>query len=125
MKLIDVEGTSDKDIVLALGAEYTSCLSDVRQLLDDQPTVNPQYIATVKVDFPRDEVEKIVEQKVKESIEIDVNRLKTLLMEYFRISNPTFLKYGLMFDGDFEEFNEDMIDDIIEFIKQRINNCND
>ena len=46
MRLIDADEISDSDICLALGFGNASSLPNIRQLLDDQPTVKPQCIAS-------------------------------------------------------------------------------
>ena len=38
MKLIDVDKITDDEIIYYLGSKYASCLDDVRNLLNDQPT---------------------------------------------------------------------------------------
>lgn len=122
MRLIDTDKISNKDIRLALGFKNLSTLPDIRQLLDDQPTVEPQCIATVKVDFSKEDVEKLVKQYAKESIEISFNnsivRLKELLMEYSDVKNKMF-KYGGSKAIDGKLLDEETIDDIIRFIKER------
>lgn len=131
MRMIDVDKILDEDIRWALGVGNSSCSPDIRQLLDEQPTVTPQCIATVKVDFSKEDIEKMVEQKVKESIEFNLDSLKELLMEYFRIGvdcyaynltrDKSSYKCGTVKANDFEEFNEETIDDIIRFIREREN----
>lgn len=127
MRLIDVDKITNEDICMALGIKYASCTPDVRDLLDEQPTVKPQYIANIK--FEKEDFEELIEQKVKESVELNYDYIKELLMEYFRIGvdcyayNLTSDKYefeiGTVRVNDFEEFDEEMIDDIIDFIKSR------
>lgn len=39
MRIIDVDAITNKDIVHYLGREYASCTPDVRDLLNDQPTI--------------------------------------------------------------------------------------
>ena len=126
MRLIDVDKVTNKDICMALGIKYASCASDVRELLDEQPTVKPQCIANIK--FEKEDIEELIEQKVKEAVEFSYDYLKELLMEYFRIGVDCYaynLRDKLAFEcgtvtvNDFEEFNEEMIDDIIDFIKSR------
>ena len=102
--------------------------------IGEQPTVSSQCIATVKVDFSKEDIEKLVEQKVKESIEFNLDSLKELLMEYFRIGvdcytynltgDKSSYKCGTVKVNDFEEFNEDAVNDIVDFIKERISTCN-
>ena len=90
--------------------------------IKDQPTAEPQCIATVKVDFSKGDVEKLVKQYVKESIEISFNigRLKELLMEYSYVKNKMF-KYGGSKAIDGKLLDEETIDDIIRFIREREN----
>lgn len=120
MRLIDTDKISNRDIRLALGFRNLSALPDIRQLLDDQPTVEHQCIATVKVVFSKEDVEKLVKQYAKESIEISFNnsivRLKELLMEYSDVKNKMF-KYGGSKAIDGKLLDEETIDDIIRFIK--------
>mgnify|MGYP004540218169 CR=1 FL=1 len=124
MRLIDADEISDNDICLALGLGNASSLPDIRELLDEQPTVNSQCIATVKVDFSKEDVEKLVKQYVKESIEIsfdnNIERLKELLMEYSCVKNKMF-KYGGSKAIDGKLLDEETIDDIIRFIREREN----
>ena len=49
MRIIDVDKITDDDISMALGAGNASCLPDIIQLLDEQPTVKPQCIATINI----------------------------------------------------------------------------
>nr|DAU02999.1 MAG TPA: hypothetical protein [Caudoviricetes sp.] len=125
MRLIDTDKISNRDIRLALGFKNLSTLPDIRQLLDDQPTVEPQCIAIVKVDFSKEDVEKLVKQYAKESIEINftnsIDRLKELLMEYSDAKNKTFL-YGGSKAINGKLLDEETIDDIIRFIRERENN---
>lgn len=120
MRLIDTDKISNRDIRLALGFRNLSALPDIRQLLDDQPTAEPQCIATVKLDFSKGDVEKLVKQYVKESIEISFNigRLKELLMEYSYVKNKMF-KYGGSKAIGGKLLDEETIDDIIRFIQRR------
>lgn len=124
MRLIDTDKISNRDIRLALGFKNLSTLPDIRQLLDDQPTVKPQCIAIVKVDFSKEDVEKLVKQYAKESIEISFNnsidRLRELLMEYSDVKNKMF-KYGGSKAIDGKLLDEETIDDIIRFIQRRQN----
>lgn len=119
MRLIDVDKISNKDIRLALGKNL-SVLPDIIQLINDQPTVEPQCIATVKVDFSKEDIKKLVKQYAEESIEINftnsINRLKDLLMEYSDFKNKMFL-YGGSKAIDGKLLDEETIDDIIRFIK--------
>lgn len=123
MRLIDADEISDNDICLALGFGNASSLPDIRELLDDQPTAEPQCIATVKVDFSKEDVEKLVKQYAKESIEISFNnsidRLRDLLMEYSDVKNKMF-KYGGSKAIDGKLLDEETIDDIIRFTKGAI-----
>lgn len=86
--------------------------------IKDQPTVEPQYLATVKIDFSKEDIEKLVEKKVKETIDININGLKDLLMVYFNIWKHGDCRYGMMYHGNFYEFDENDVDDIIKFIKE-------
>lgn len=120
MRLIDADEISDNDICLALGLGNASSLPDIRELLDEQPTVEPQCIATVKVDFSKEDIEKLVKQYAKESIKINftnsIDRLRELLMEYSDVKNKIFI-YGGSKAIDGKLLDEETIDDIIRFIK--------
>ena len=39
MRLIDADNIKDTDIIFYLGTRYSSCLPDIRDLIDEQPTV--------------------------------------------------------------------------------------
>lgn len=88
--------------------------------INEQLTANPQCIATVKVDFSKEDVEKLVKQYVKESIEVsfdnNIDRLKELLMEYSDVKNKMF-KFGGSKAIDGKLLDEETIDDIIRFTK--------
>ena len=61
MRLIDADNIVDSDIANALGVEYYSCLPDIRDMLNDEPTA-----------FDLDEVIRKLEfemQKAKEEVE--------------------------------------------------------
>ena len=127
MRLIDVDKITDDDISMALGAEHVICASDIRQLLDEQSTVKPQLVATINID--KEEFKEMIDQKFAQSIELNYDFLKELLMEYFRIGVDCYT-YNLTRDksefecgtvkvDDFEEFDEEVIDDIVDFIKNR------
>lgn len=72
----------------------------------------------------------MIEQKLKEASSIEVDNLKDILMEYFDIGNDSYaynltrdksaFTYGTMSLDDFKEFDEETIDDIVSFIKERI-----
>lgn len=118
MRLIDADEISDNDICLALGVGNASSLPDIRELLDEQPTANPQCIATVKVDFSKEDIEKLVKEKVKEFIDINIGGLKDSLMEYFNIKKHATCRYGMMCRGNFYEMDENDVNDIIKFIRE-------
>ena len=124
MRLIDADKILNKDIRLALGFKNLSVLPDIIQLLNDQPTVEPQCIATIKVDFSKEDIKKLVKQYAEESIEINftnsIDRLKELLMEYSDAKNKTFL-YGGSKAINGKLLDEETIDDIIRFIQRRQN----
>lgn len=127
MRIIDVDKITNKDIRMALGVGNVSCLPGVRQLLDEQPTVKPQLVATINID--KEEFKEMIDQKFAQSIELNYDFLKELLMEYFRIGvdcytynltrDKSAFECGTVTVNDFEEFNEEVIDDIIDFIKSR------
>lgn len=125
MRLIDVDKITNKDIRMALGVGNVSCLPGIRQLLDEQPTVKPPCVATINIE----EIKEMIDQKFEQSVELNYDFIKKLLMEYFRIGVDCY-SYNLTRDksafecgtvkvDDFEEFNEEVIDDIIDFIKSR------
>lgn len=127
MRIIDVDKITDDDICMALGAGNASCAPDIRELLDEQPTVKPPCVATINI--KKEEIKEMINQKFAQSIELNYDFLKELLMEYFRIGVDCY-SYNLTRDksafecgtvkvDDFEEFNEEVIDDIIDFIKSR------
>lgn len=127
MRIIDVDKITNKDICTALGAGSSSCLPDIRQLLDEQPTVKPQCIATINI--KKEDIKEIIDQKFTQSVELNYDLLKELIMEYFRIGvdcytynltrDKSAFECGMVTVNDFEEFNEEVIDDIIDFIKSR------
>lgn len=127
MRIIDVDKITDDDISMALGAISVSRLPGIRQLLDEQPTVKPPCIATINI--KKEEIKEMIDQKFAQSIELNYDFLKELLMEYFRIGvdcytynltrDKSAFECGTVAVNDFEEFNEEVIDDIIDFIKSR------
>lgn len=127
MRIIDVDKITDDDIRMALGTISVSCLPDIRELLDEQPTVKPQLVATINI--KKEEFKEIIDQKFEQSIELNYDFLKELLMEYFRIGvdcyaynltrDKSAFECGTVTVNDFEEFDEEIIDDIIDFIKSR------
>ena len=127
MRIIDVDKITDDDICMALGVGHASCAPDIRQLLDEQPTVKPQCVATINID--KEEFKEMIDQKFEQSVELNYDFIKKLLMEYFRIGvdcytynltrDKSAFEYGTVKVDDFEEFDEEIIDDIIDFIKSR------
>lgn len=129
MRIIDVDKITNKDIRMALGSSSISVsrLPGIRQLLDEQPTVKPQLVATINID--KEEFKEMIDQKFAQSIELNYDFLKELLMEYFRIGvdcytynltrDKSVFECGTVKVDNFEEFNEEVIDDIIDFIKSR------
>ena len=128
MRIIDVDKITDDDICVALGVGHTSCAFNIRELLDEQSTVKPQCVATVNI--KKEDIKEMIDKKFEQSIELNYDYLKELLMEYFRIGVDCY-NYNLTRDksafecgtvkvDDFEEFNEEVIDDIIDFIKSRV-----
>ena len=127
MRLIDVDKITDDDICMALGFGYTSYAFDIRELLDEQPTVKPQCIATINI--KKEDIKEMIDQKFDQSVELNYDFLKKLFMEYFRIGvdcyaynltrDKSAFECGTVKVDDFEEFDEEMIDDIINFIKSR------
>lgn len=123
MRLIDVDKLMTDlkmNIVEVRNPEILEGILLAIERIKDQPTVEPQCIATVKVDFSKEDVEKLVKQYAKESIEISFNnsidRLRDLLMEYSDVKNKMF-KYGGSKAIDGKLLDEETIDDIIRFIK--------
>lgn len=127
MRIIDVDKITDDDICMALGVGHASCTPDIRQLLDEQPTVKSQLVATINI--KKEEIKEMIDQKFAQSIELNYDFLKELLMEYFRIGvdcyaynltrDKSAFECGTVTTNDFEEFNEEVIDDIIDFVKSR------
>lgn len=128
MRLIDVDKITNKDICTALGAISASCLPDIRLMLDEQPTVKPQCVATINI--KKEDIKEMIDQKFAQFVELNYDFLKELLMEYFRIGvdcysynltrDKSAFECGTVTANDFEEFNEEVIDDIIDFIKSRM-----
>lgn len=127
MRIIDVDKITDDDISMALGVGNASCAPDIRELLDEQPTVKPQCVATINI--KKEEIKEMIDQKFAQSVELNYDFLKELLMEYFRIGvdcyaynltrDKSAFECGTVTVNDFEEFDEEMIDDIIDFVKSR------
>ena len=125
MRLIDADQLIKElkmNIVEVRNPEILEGILLAIERIKDQPTAEPQSIATVKVDFSKGDVEKLVKQYVKESIEISFNigRLKELLMEYSYVKNKMF-KYGGSKAIGGKLLDEETIDDIIRFIREREN----
>lgn len=127
MRIIDVDKITDDDISMALGVGNASCAPDIRELLDEQPAVKPQLVATINID--KEEFKEMIDQKFAQSIELNYDFLKELLMEYFRIGvdcyaynltrDKSAFECGTIKVDDFDEFDEEVINDIIDFIKSR------
>ena len=127
MRIIDVDKITDDDISMALGAGNASCLPDIKQLLYEQPTVKPQCVATINI--KKEDIKEMIDQKFAQSVDLNYDFLKELLMEYFKIGvdcysynltrDKSAFECGTVTVNDFEEFDEEMIDDIIDFIKNR------
>lgn len=125
MRLIDADQLIKElkmNIVEVRNPEILEGILLAIERIKDQPTAEPQCIATVKLDFSKGDVEKLVKQYVKESIEISFNigRLKELLMEYSYVKNKMF-KYGRSKAIGGKLLDEETIDDIIRFIREREN----
>ena len=120
MRLIDADQLI-KELKINIGevrnSEVLEGILLAIELIKEQPIVNPQYLVTVKVDFSNEDIERLVEQKVKEFIDINIDGLKDLLMEYFNIKKHATCRYGMMYHENFYEFDENDVDDIIKFIK--------
>lgn len=127
MRIIDVDKITDDDICMALGVGNASYAPDIRELLDEQPTVKPLCVATINI--KKEEIKEMIDQKFAQSVELNYDFLKELLMEYFRIGvdcyaynltrDKSAFECGTVTTNDFEEFNEEVIDDIIDFVKSR------
>lgn len=127
MRIIDVDKITDDDICVALGVGHTSCAFNIRELLDEQSTVKPQCVATVNI--KKEDIKEMIDKKFEQSIEFNYDYLKELLMEYFRIGvdcyaynlnrDKSAFEYGTVKIDDFDEFDEEVINDIIDFIKSR------
>ena len=44
MRLIDVDAITDDEIISYLGIRYASCKEDIRDMLDEQPTLDEKEI---------------------------------------------------------------------------------
>lgn len=125
MRLIDADKLMTElkmNIVEVRNPEIQEGILLAIERIKDQPTVEHQCIATVKVDFSKEDVEKLVKQYAKKSIEISFNigRLKELLMEYSYVKNKMFKYRGSKAIGG-KLLDEETIDDIIRFIREREN----
>ena len=127
MRLIDADQLIKElkmNIVEVRNPEILEGILLAIERIKGQPTAEPQCIATVKVDFSKEDVEKLVKQYAKESIEISFNnsidRLRDLLMEYSDVKNKMF-KYGGSKAIDGKLLDEETIDDITRFIREREN----
>ena len=127
MRLIDADQLI-KELKISIGdvrnSEVLEGILLAIERINEQLTANLQCIATVKVDFSKEDVEKLVKQYAKESIEISFNnsidRLRELLMEYSDVKNKMFI-YGGRKAIDGKLLDEETIDDIIRFIQRRQN----
>ena len=127
MRLIDADQLIKElkmNIVEVRNPEILEGILLAIERIKDQPTAEPQCIATVKVDLSKEDIEKLVKQYAKESIEISFNnsidRLRDLLMEYSDVKNKMF-KYGGSKAIDGKLLDEETIDDITRFIREREN----
>lgn len=66
MRLIDADCIVDSDIANCLGAEYCSCVPDVRDMLNDQPTA---YDVEAVVEQLNKELELADEEKRRCTVE--------------------------------------------------------
>ena len=127
MRLIDADQLI-KELKINIGevrnSEVLEGILLAIERINEQLTANPQCIATVKVDFSKEDIEKLVKQYAKESIKINftnsIDRLRELLMEYSDVKNKMF-KYGESKAIDGKLLDEETIDDIIRFIQRRQN----
>lgn len=55
MRLIDVDAITDDEIISYLGIRYASCKEDIRDMLDEQPTLDEKEII-------RKAFERVIEQ---------------------------------------------------------------
>jgi hypothetical protein len=62
MRLIDVDKITDRTICDYLGMRHASCLQDIREMLDNQPTIDEKEI--IRKAFER-VVKRLEESKVK------------------------------------------------------------
>ena len=127
MRLIDADKLMTElkmNIVKVRNPEIWEGILLAIERIKGQPTAEPQCIATVKVDLSKEDIEKLVKQYAKESIEISFNnsidRLRDLLMEYSDVKNKMF-KYGGSKAIDGKLLDEETIDDITRFIREREN----
>lgn len=127
MRLIDADQPI-KELKINIGevrnSEVLEGILLAIERINEQLTANPQCIATVKVDFSKEDIERLVKQYAKESIKINftnsIDRLRELLMEYSDIKNKMFI-YGGSKAIDGKLLDEETIDDIIRFIQRRQN----
>ena len=54
MRLIDVDVITDHEIIDYLGIGYASCLPDVRDMLDEQPTIEAVPVVHGEIIFKTD-----------------------------------------------------------------------
>ena len=127
MRLIDADQLIKElkmNIVEVRNPEILEGILLAIERIKGQPTAEPQCIATVKVDLSKEDIEKLVKQYAKESIEISFNnsidRLRDLLMEYSDVKNKMF-KYGGSKAIDGKLLDEETIDDITRFIREKEN----
>ena len=127
MRLINIEDLkgcaivrphTHEDIMAIESCSEKIAHKDIPTAFDINSVIKEQCIATVKVDFSKEDVEKLVEQKIKESIDINIDGLKNLLMVYFNIKKHGDCRYGMIYHENFYEFDENDVDDIIKFIKE-------
>lgn len=78
-RLIDVDNITDEQIVDYLGIRYASCACDVRDMLNEQPTVyDPDKVVEQLEDYGNEETryykntpyEKCIEECIGKAIEI-------------------------------------------------------
>ena len=67
MRIIDVDKITDDDICMALGVGNASYAPDIRELLDEQPTVKPLCVATINI--KKEEIKEMIDQKFAQSVE--------------------------------------------------------
>lgn len=62
MRLIDVDEITDSEIANCLGAEYCSCVPDVRDMLNEQPTAREYRCIAAELDGNQMKLKEFLEK---------------------------------------------------------------